>query len=101
MAAKTHCRNFLTSRALQHPDKSVIVDLSRVSYPEKIEYLYSLLPMLASLRHATGLPHRIFVDEVHYFLHSPDAAQLLDLSFKAYTLVTCRAADLRPESSSL
>src|SRR3974390_1214868 len=84
-------------RGLQHPDMSVVVDLSHVSYQEKVDYLYSLLPMLARLRRATGLPHRIVVDEAHYFLHKPDAGRLLDLGLGAYTLVTYRLFDLDSE----
>jgi hypothetical protein len=61
---------------------------------EKLGYLNSLLPMLASHRQSTGLPHRIVVDEAHYFLHEPKARQLLDLDLGAYTLVTYRPSDL-------
>jgi len=84
-------------RGLQHPDMSVVVDLSHVPYKEKVDYLYSVLPMLARLRRATGLPHRIVVDEAHYFLHKPDAGRLLDLDLGAYTLVTYRWFDLHPD----
>ena len=38
------------ARVLRHPYMSVIVDLSHASYREKIDYLNTLLPMLASLR---------------------------------------------------
>ncbi|MFZ0418539.1 MAG: HAD hydrolase family protein [Candidatus Sulfotelmatobacter sp.] len=85
------------ARALQHFDLSVVVDLSRVPYEEKVSYLKTLLPMLASLRRATGLPHRIVVDEAHYFLHEPDVKQLLDLELGAYALVTYRPSDLYPD----
>ena len=85
------------ARALQHFDLSVVVDLSRVPYEEKVSYLKTLLPMLASLRRATGLPHRIVVDEAHYFLHEPNVKQLLDLELGAYALVTYRPSDLYPD----
>jgi len=85
------------TRVLRHPNMSVVVDLSHVPYPEKIEYLNTLLPMLASLRRATGLPHRIVVDEAHYFLHEPNVRDLLDLELGAYTLVTYRLSDLHPD----
>src|SRR6267142_606141 len=65
--------------AIRHFDLSVVVDLSRVYLQEKIDYLKALLPMLASVRRATGLPHRIVVDEAHYFLREPNISQLLDL----------------------
>jgi hydroxymethylpyrimidine pyrophosphatase-like HAD family hydrolase len=82
------------ARVLRHPYMSVVVDLSHVPYREKLAYLNSLLPMLAALRRATGLPHRIVVDEAHYFLHEPNVADLVDLDLGAYTLVTYRLSDL-------
>src|SRR5208283_1972047 len=66
------------ARALRHFDLSVVLDSSRMLYEEKVRYLLALLPMLASLRRATGLPHRIVVDEAHYFLHEPNVKELLD-----------------------
>jgi hypothetical protein len=85
------------ARAIQHFDQSVVVDLSRVHLHEKIEYLKALLPMLASVRRTTGLPHRIVVDEAHYFLHEPYIKQLLDFELGAYTIVTYRPSDLHPD----
>lgn len=81
-------------RVLRHPYMSAVVDLSHVAYREKVEYLKTLLPMLATLRRTTGLPHRIVVDEAHYFLHEPNVRELLDLDLGAYTLVTYRLSDL-------
>lgn len=82
------------ARVLRHPSMSVIVDLSHVPYRGKVDYLDALLPMLASLRRTTGLPHRIVVDEAHYFLHQPNVSELVDLDLGAYTLVTYRLSDL-------
>lgn len=76
---------------------SVVVDLSHVPYRNKVQYMNTLLPMLASLRRATGLPHRIVVDEAHYFLHEPDVRELVDFDLGAYTLVTYRFSDLHPD----
>jgi len=85
------------ARALRHFDLSVVIDLSREPYEEKVSYLKALLPMLASLRRNTGLPHRIVIDEAHYFLCEPNVKQLLDLELGAYTLVTYRPSDLHPD----
>ena len=85
------------ARALRHFDLSVVIDLSREPYEEKINYLRALLPMLASLRRTTGLPHRIVVDEAHYFLHEPNVKQLLDFELGAYAVVTYRPSDLHPD----
>jgi hypothetical protein len=84
------------TRVLRQPQMSVIVDLSHVPYHEKIDYLGTLLPMVARLRKTTGLPHRIVLDEAHYFLHGPDVGDLLDLELGTYTLVTYRLSDLHP-----
>jgi hypothetical protein len=43
---------------------------------------------------SSGLPHRILLDEAHYFLHGEAATELLDSSFSGYTLVTYRASRL-------
>jgi soluble P-type ATPase len=85
------------ARTLRHPDVSVIIDLSHVAYQEKVNYLNSLLPMLASHRRATGLPHQIVIDEAHYFLHEHNVRDLLDLDLNAYMLVTYHLSDLHPE----
>jgi hypothetical protein len=84
------------ARVLRHPAMSVVIDLSHTPYEEKITYLKSLLPMLAAIRKASGLPHRIVIDEAHYFLHDPNVGELLDLNLNAYTLVTYRMSDLHP-----
>ncbi len=84
-------------RALRHADVSIVIDLSHTPHQAKLEYLRSVLPALATLRRHTGLPHRIVIDEAHYFLDDPHAPDLLDLEASAYTLVTYRASRLRPD----
>ena len=84
-------------RALRHPDVSIVLDLSHASHVDKADYLRSILPGLAKLRRRTGLPHRIVVDEAHYFLHDPDVLEMLDLELNGYTLVTYRASKLHPD----
>ena len=83
-------------RAFRFPEVSVVVDLSTMPLEQRLEYVPSLLHMLAAVRRETGLPHRIVVDEAHYFLEGPDAANVLDLELAAYTLVTCQASRLDP-----
>jgi hypothetical protein len=85
------------AQAVRHPDMSVVIDLCRLPQEEKVKYIYTLLPTLAAIRRRTGLPHRIVVDEAHYFLHEPNIRDLLDLNLGAYTLVTYRLSDLHPE----
>jgi len=81
-------------RALRHPDLSVVIDLSHAPREDKLDYLRTVLPAVATLRRHTGVPHRMVVDEAHYFLHGPDVRQLLDLDLNGYTLVTYRASEL-------
>jgi hypothetical protein len=81
-------------RTLRHADVSIVIDLSHTPHEEKLEYLRTVLPALATLRRETGLPHQIIVDEAHYFLHDPDVRELLDLNLSGYTLVTYKASKL-------
>jgi hypothetical protein len=81
-------------RALRYPDRSVIVDLSHRPLDEKIPYVRALLRGLAVLRRKTGLPHRIVVDEAHYYLNSPESEKLLDFDRNGYTVVTYCASRL-------
>jgi hypothetical protein len=85
------------AQSVRHPDMSVVIDLSHVPRPEKVKYLYTLLPTLAAIRRTTGLPHRIVVDEAHYFLHEPNIRELLDFNLGAYTFVTYHLTDLHPD----
>jgi hypothetical protein len=81
-------------RALRYPDRSVVIDLSRLPHDEKLQYVRAVLPALNTLRRRTGLPHRILLDEAHYYLHDTDAAQLLDFEWNGYTVVTYCASRL-------
>ena len=84
-------------RSLRHADVSIVIDLSHTPHDDKLEYVRTLLPGLATLRRRTGLPHRIVVDEAHYFLHGQDVRELLDLELGSYTLVTYRASQLHSD----
>jgi hypothetical protein len=83
-------------RTLRHADVSLVIDLSHAAHEIKAEYMRGALDALATLRRQTGLPHRIVVDEAHYFLHEADAASRLDLELNGYTLVSYRASQLDP-----
>jgi hydroxymethylpyrimidine pyrophosphatase-like HAD family hydrolase len=82
------------TRALRHPDVSVVVDLSKIAYQEKREYLATMLPLLAALRRQSGLPHKILLDEAHYFLSGDDLSQLVDPELAGYIFVTYRVSML-------
>jgi hydroxymethylpyrimidine pyrophosphatase-like HAD family hydrolase len=81
-------------RALRYPDRSIVIDLSRLPQDEKIEYARAVLPLLNEIRARTGLPHRILIDEAHYFLHEASAHDLLDMELNGYTVVTYWASRL-------
>ena len=81
-------------RGLQYPDRSVIVDLSHMPQADKIDYIKSILPALNVLRRRTGLPHRVLLDEAHYFLHDRDAKHLLDFQLNGYLIVSYCASRL-------
>lgn len=80
--------------ALRYPDRSVVIDLSHLPQDEKQHYVRAVLPALNVLRRHTGLPHRILLDEAHYYLHDVTAGQLLDLDVNGYTIVTYCASRL-------
>ena len=84
-------------RALRYPDRSVVIDLSHLPHEQKIEYTRAALPALSVMRRRTGLPHRILVDEAHYFLQAAASRQLLDLETNGYTIVTYCASRLPQE----
>lgn len=85
------------ARALRYPDVSVVIDLSAITHEQKVAYVETLLPMLASLRRRIGLPHWIVVDEAHYFLHQPNLAECVDFELAAYVLITYRPSQIHPE----
>jgi hydroxymethylpyrimidine pyrophosphatase-like HAD family hydrolase len=83
-------------RVLTHPDLSLVVDMSNAPQDDKPLLVRRVLECVNRLRRATGLPHRVVVDEAHYFLNQLDAA-LFDRELGGYLLVTYRVSDLSPE----
>ncbi len=55
-------------RVMRHADVSVVVDLVRQPLEEKRRFVRSALPALFAMRRDSGLPHRVVLDEAHYFL---------------------------------
>ena len=74
--------------ALRYPDRSVVIDLSSLEHQAKVQYIRSVLPALNVMRRRTGTPHRIVIDEGHYFLSDAFDRGLLDFDFNGYTVVT-------------
>jgi hypothetical protein len=84
-------------RVLKHPDLSLVVDMSATSQEERPLLVRRLLETLNRWRRTTGLPHRVVVDEVHYFLNRLDNPALFDRELGGYLLVTYRISDLSPD----
>jgi hydroxymethylpyrimidine pyrophosphatase-like HAD family hydrolase len=83
--------------ALRYPDRSVVIDLSCMEHKAKSDYIRSVLPALNVMRRRMGTPHRIIVDEGHYFLRDAVRDGLLDLDFNGYTVVTYWPSQLPKE----
>jgi hydroxymethylpyrimidine pyrophosphatase-like HAD family hydrolase len=83
-------------RDLTHPDLSVVLDMSAAPQEDKPLLARRLLEAVNRLRRSTGLPHRVVVDEAHYFLNRLDDPQLFDQELGGYLLVTYRISDLSP-----
>jgi hydroxymethylpyrimidine pyrophosphatase-like HAD family hydrolase len=83
--------------ALRYPDRSVVIDLSSLEHHAKFEYIRNVLPALNVMRRRTGTPHRIVIDEGHYFLSDAIDGGLLDLDFNGYTVVTYWPSQLPTE----
>jgi hydroxymethylpyrimidine pyrophosphatase-like HAD family hydrolase len=84
-------------RVLTHPDLSLVIDMSATAQDDKPALVRRLLEMLNRLRRATGTPHRVVVDEAHYFLNRLDDPGLFDRELGGYLLVTYRISDLSPD----
>jgi hydroxymethylpyrimidine pyrophosphatase-like HAD family hydrolase len=85
-------------RTLEYPDVSVVIDLSRTPHREKVAYVRGVLPLLNTLRRRTGLPHKILLDEAHYFLWPGTANHLIDPELAGYIIVTYRLSTISPDA---
>lgn len=73
---------------------SVVLNLSHLEHHEKAAYIQHHLPLVADHRRERGFPHRILLDECHYFLDEPGDERLLDKQLDGYTLVTYRPSQI-------
>jgi hypothetical protein len=81
-------------RLLSIPELSVVVDMSAAAQGDKPAVARRVLELCGRSRRETGLPHRIVIDEAHYFLGSLDASEIFDRDAGGHLLVTYRIADL-------
>ncbi len=73
---------------------SVVLNLSHLDHGAKCEYIEHHLPLVAQHRRERGFPHRIMLDECHYFLGGALGRRLLDFELDGYILVTYRPSQL-------
>lgn len=73
---------------------NVVLNLSHLTHHQKHEYIQHHLPLVAAHRRERGFPHRILLDECHYFLTGSQGEHLLDPQLEGYTLVTYRPSQL-------
>ena len=83
-------------RLCRQPLLSVVVDLSALATGAKRAAARALLRGVDALRRTLGVPHRVVLDEAHYFLHSAEDATLFDAELGGYCLVTYRIPDVAP-----
>lgn len=57
---------------LRQPTLSVVLDLSLLATEAKRAAVRGLLRRVDALRRTLGVPHRVVLDEAHYFLHHDD-----------------------------
>jgi len=82
---------------LRQPALSVVVDLSGLAVDAKPAAVRSLLREVNVLRRELGVPHRVVLDEAHYFLGRHADAEVFDPALGGCYLVTYRSADLEPD----
>ena len=87
------------TRALRHPDVSIVVDLSKVRHREKVQYVETAMDLLLRLRRQTGLPHRIVVDEAHYLTARKPSWARNPEELRGLTLITYRVSSLMRQVS--
>ena len=83
--------------ALRYPDRSVVIDSRPWNIRRSSSTSVRYCPRLNVMRRRTGTPHRIVVDEGHYFLSDAIDRGLLDLDFNGYTVVTYWPSQLPAE----
>ncbi|MCD0459523.1 HAD hydrolase family protein [Roseiconus lacunae] len=76
---------------------NLVLNLSHLNHEEKCRYIQRHLPLVTQHRRERGFPHRIMLDECHYFFREPSEQQLLDSELAGYTLVTYRPSQMQSD----
>jgi len=77
---------------------SLVLNLSAMSRPEKVTYGAKALGAIMAVRHSSGMPHWVVIDEAHHLMPSDGspAAEVLAPGAAGICLVTLGAAELPP-----
>jgi hydroxymethylpyrimidine pyrophosphatase-like HAD family hydrolase len=78
------------------PGASLVLDLSGLTHPGKLEAVERGLRLIRPLRRRIGRPHWVLLDEAHYTLHRPGITDDLGIAEdRGFCLVTYRPSWLR------
>ena len=88
---------------LRQPRTSLVLDLSAMTRPEKVQYSTTALAVVTAVRSTAGLPHWLLIDEAHHVLpaEGSSAADLVRPGTEGLVLITLDAAALAPPVRSL
>ncbi|HUF90735.1 MAG TPA: HAD hydrolase family protein, partial [Candidatus Limnocylindria bacterium] len=84
------------SQLLRHPHTSLVLNLSAMTQPEKVDYATTILAAMTAVRSNTGLPHWLIIDEAHHVMPADGspAAELLRAGPESFCLITLSADKL-------
>ncbi|HUF92164.1 MAG TPA: HAD hydrolase family protein, partial [Candidatus Limnocylindria bacterium] len=84
------------SQLLRHPHTSLVLNLSAMTQPEKVDYATTILAAMTAVRSSTGLPHWLIIDEAHHVMPADGspAAELLRAGPESFCLITLSADKL-------
>ncbi len=78
------------------PSACVVADLSTLPHARRLALVERGLRWIRQLRRRLGLPHWVFLDEAHYFLHREGvAAEAVGAEDRGFCLITYRPSWLR------
>jgi hydroxymethylpyrimidine pyrophosphatase-like HAD family hydrolase len=87
-------------KALESPDRSVIVNLMALPVADRPQYFSALLPRILEWRMRTARPHWLVIDEAHHLFPTswPPASATIPLELKGMILITVHPEHVSPEA---
>jgi hydroxymethylpyrimidine pyrophosphatase-like HAD family hydrolase/GTPase SAR1 family protein len=78
------------SQLLRHTHTSLVLNLSAMTNPEKVDYATKILGVMTAVRSSRGLPHWLIIDEAHHVMPADGspAAELLRAGPESFCLIT-------------